>query len=397
MDNAVGKMLEGRYLIEDLIGVGGMANVYKGIDTVEDRWVAVKMLRDEFADNEESLRRFRNESKAIYSLDHPNIVKIYDVLLDRRNPVIIMELVEGITLKEYIERSRVLAPGTAASLCVQLMQALRHAHDNGIVHRDIKPQNIIVKADGSIKVMDFGIARFALSQSRTMTDKAIGSVHYISPEQARGGVVDQRTDLYSAGVILFEMITGRLPFEADSPISVAIKQIEDRPLRPRELNPDIPEGLEDITVKAMCKDPDRRYQTAGEMLRDLRRFLQEPGVLFGYAELETAMERGSDIQRFIDDNDGGPQRASREGSRRDRGPSSAGRGSRGGSRRREEPEPEEDPDDGPAPRRRKKKKKRITYLTVLFGITCAFVVGTLIFMGVMLHINKPFEKVPDMA
>ena len=397
MDNAVGKMLEGRYLIEDLIGVGGMANVYKGIDTVEDRWVAVKMLRDEFADNEESLRRFRNESKAIYSLDHPNIVKIYDVLLDRRNPVIIMELVEGITLKEYIERSRVLAPDTAASLCVQLMQALRHAHDNGIVHRDIKPQNIIVKADGSIKVMDFGIARFALSQSRTMTDKAIGSVHYISPEQARGGVVDQRTDLYSAGVILFEMITGRLPFEADSPISVAIKQIEDRPLRPRELNPDIPEGLEDITVKAMCKDPDRRYQTAGEMLRDLRRFLQEPGVLFGYAELETAMERGSDIQRFIDDNDGGPQRASREGSRRDRGPSSAGRGSRGGSRRREEPEPEEDPDDGPAPRRRKKKKKRITYLTVLFGITCAFVVGTLIFMGVMLHINKPFEKVPDMA
>ena len=334
MDNAVGKMLEGRYLIEDLIGVGGMANVYKGIDTVEDRWVAVKMLRDEFADNEESLRRFRNESKAIYSLDHPNIVKIYDVLLDRRNPVIIMELVEGITLKEYIERSRVLAPDTAASLCVQLMQALRHAHDNGIVHRDIKPQNIIVKADGSIKVMDFGIARFALSQSRTMTDKAIGSVHYISPEQARGGVVDQRTDLYSAGVILFEMITGRLPFEADSPISVAIKQIEDRPLRPRELNPDIPEGLEDITVKAMCKDPDRRYQTAGEMLRDLRRFLQEPGVLFGYAELETAMERGSDIQRFIDDNDGGPQRASREGSRRDRGPSSAGRGSRGGSRRR---------------------------------------------------------------
>ena len=217
MDNAVGKMLEGRYLIEDLIGVGGMANVYKGIDTVEDRWVAVKMLRDEFADNEESLRRFRNESKAIYSLDHPNIVKIYDVLLDRRNPVIIMELVEGITLKEYIERSRVLAPDIAASLCVQLMQALRHAHDNGIVHRDIKPQNIIVKADGSIKVMDFGIARFALSQSRTMTDKAIGSVHYISPEQARGGVVDQRTDLYSAGVILFEMITGRLPLRPIPP------------------------------------------------------------------------------------------------------------------------------------------------------------------------------------
>ena len=384
MDNVVGKMLEGRYLIENLIGVGGMANVYHGFDTAENRPVAIKMLRDEYAGNTDSLRRFRNESKAIYSLDHPNIVKIYDVLLDRRNPVIIMEYVSGVTLKEYIERMGVVSPNVAAALCVQLMLALRHAHDNGIVHRDIKPQNIMVKKDGSIKVMDFGIARVAMSQSRTITDKAIGSVHYISPEQARGdGVVDQRADLYSAGVILFEMLTGRLPFEADSPISVAIKQIEARPLRPRELNPAIPEGLEDIVVKAMCKDPDRRYQTAGEMLRDLERFLQNPNVLFGYAELETAMERGSDVQRFLDEN-GAPPR-SRSGGQ--------GRGRKKNPRREEEPEMDDESD--PPPRKKKKRRRKITYLTVLFGITCAFVVGTLIFMGVMLHINKPFEKVPD--
>ena len=276
MDHVLGKMLEGRYLLEELIGVGGMANVYKGYDTVEQRPVAVKMLRDEYAGNEDFLRRFRNESKAIYSLNHPCIVKIYDVILTGRNPAIVMEYVEGITLKEYIDKKGQVSTRVAVALTLQLMAALQHAHENGIVHRDIKPQNIMVKSDGTIKVMDFGIARFAMSQSRTLTDRAIGSVHYISPEQAMGdGVVDHRTDIYSAGVILFEMLTGRLPFEADSPVSVAIKQIEDNPLRPRELNPQVPQGLEDIVMKAMAKDPDRRYQSAGQMYGDLERFAQD--------------------------------------------------------------------------------------------------------------------------
>jgi serine/threonine protein kinase len=382
MDNVLGKMLEGRYLVEELIGVGGMANVYRGFDTAESRPVAIKMLRDEYAGSDESLRRFRNESKAIYSLNHPNIVKIYDVLLDRQNPVIIMEYVQGITLKEYIEKKKVVAPKVAAALAMQLMLALQHAHENGIVHRDIKPQNIMIQGDGTIKVMDFGIAQMSMSQSRTMTDKAIGSVHYISPEQARGDeAVDQRTDIYSAGVILFEMITGRLPFEGDSPIGVAIQQIQARPLRPREINPDIPEGLEDITVKAMCKDPDRRYQTAGEMLRDLEKFLSDPEVLFGYAELETALEHRTDIQRFMDDN-------TPDGSRRQEQPGTRAKGRRKASASSQQ---EKDP-----PPKKSRRRRKITYLTVLFGITCAFVVGTLIFMGVMIAINKPFEQVPEM-
>ena len=372
MDNLLGKRLEGRYLIEELIGVGGMANVYKAFDTVEQRPVAIKMLRDEYVDNEDFLRRFRNESKAIYSLNHPNIVKIYDVILTSKNPVIVMEYVDGITLRDYIDKKKVVGVRAAVALSMQLLMALQHAHDNGIVHRDVTPQHIMVLTDGTIKVMDFGIARFAMSQSRTLTNRAIGSVHYISPEQARGeSVVDNRADIYSVGVILFEMITGRLPFDADSPISVAIKQIEDRPIRPREINPEIPQGLEDITIKAMAKDPELRYQTAGDMLADLHAFAQNPGIIFGYADLVLSMEQHSDAQKFMD----------RESEGRAVPP-------------RERKRSRQAPDEG-APPSKKKKKKKVSALAVLFGITCAFVVGTGIFVGTMLFINNPFEQVPE--
>ena len=276
MENILGTKLADRYLIEELVGVGGMCNVYRAFDAEALRTVAVKMLRDEYAADEEYLRRFRNESRAINALSHPNIVKIYDVVLDAPNPYLVMEYVSGITLKEYIEQKKPISGKTAANIAGLVLTALQCAHENGIVHRDVKPQNIMVTEKGEVKVMDFGIARFAMSQSRTIDGNAIGSVHYISPEQALGGAVDQRTDIYSVGVILFEMLSGKLPFDGESPISVALQQVEQNPKTLRSLNPGVPVGLEQITLHAMAKDPDRRYQNCGEMIADLRRWLADP-------------------------------------------------------------------------------------------------------------------------
>lgn len=282
MDKYIGKRLDGRYLVEELIGIGGMANVYKATDLLEHTAVAVKILKDEFAESDEFLRRFKNESKAISLLSHPNIVKVFDVSFSEKVNYIVMEYIDGITLKEYIQQKNILPWKDAVHFITQILRALQHAHDRGIVHRDIKPQNIMLLPDGSLKVMDFGIARFARSENRTITDRAIGSVHYISPEQARGDETDAKADLYSAGVILFEMLTGQLPFEADTAVSVAIKQISDLPVSPRQLNPDIPEGLEEITLKAMQKDVDRRYQSASEMLSDIEEFKRNPSISFQY-------------------------------------------------------------------------------------------------------------------
>lgn len=283
MDNYVGKRLDGRYEIQEIIGVGGMAVVYKAYDNIDDRIVAIKILKEEFLANEEFRRRFKNESKAIAVLSHPNIVKVYDVSFGDKLQYIVMEYIDGITLKEYIEQQKVINWKEALHFTTQILRALQHAHDKGIVHRDVKPQNIMLLQNGNIKVADFGIARFNRNETRTMTESAIGSVHYISPEQARGEITDEKADIYSVGVVLYEMLTGQLPFQSDNAVSVAIMQLQSDAKRPREINPDIPLGLEQITLKAMQKNPRDRYQSAAEMLLDLDEVKRNPSVKFDYS------------------------------------------------------------------------------------------------------------------
>ena len=242
MDNYVGKRLDGRYEVQEIIGVGGMSVVYKAYDNVDDRIVAVKILKDEFLQNDDFVRRFKNESKAIAVMSHPNIVKVYDVSFGEKLQYIVMEYVDGITLKEYIQKQGAITWNDALYFTTQILRALQHAHDKGIVHRDIKPQNIMLLADGHIKVTDFGIARFSRSETKTLTENAIGSVHYISPEQAKGEFTDERADIYSLGVVLYEMLAGRVPFDADSAVSVALMQVQADAKRLIDINPDIPRG-----------------------------------------------------------------------------------------------------------------------------------------------------------
>lgn len=282
MDKYIGKRLEGRYEIQEIIGVGGMAVVYKAYDNLEDRIVAVKILKEEYVSNDEFIRRFKNESKAIAVMSHPNIVKVYDVSIAENIQYIVMEYIDGITLKELIEKQGSLRWKDALYFAVQILKGLQHAHDKGIVHRDVKPQNIIVLSDGTLKVTDFGIARFARSEQKTITDKAIGSVHYISPEQARGENTDEKADIYSVGVILYEMLTGQLPFQAESAVSVAIMQLQRDPELPTSINGSIPRGLEQITMHAMQKSTDSRYSSAAEMLCDLENFKKDPSITFEY-------------------------------------------------------------------------------------------------------------------
>ncbi|MDE5576121.1 MAG: Stk1 family PASTA domain-containing Ser/Thr kinase [Oscillospiraceae bacterium] len=285
MDKNIGRKLDGRYEITELIGVGGMADVYKATDILEDRTVAVKILKNEFADNEEFVRRFRNESKAIAVLSHPNIVKIYDVGFTEKIQFIVMEYIDGITLKEFMEQQGVIKWKDCIHFIIQILRALQHAHDRGIVHRDIKPQNIMLFPDGTIKVMDFGIARFAREEGKTISDKAIGSVHYISPEQASGDVTDEKSDIYSVGVMMYEMLTGEKPFDGDNPVSVALMhmQNEARPLR--AVNDSVPEGLEEIVLRAMQKEASKRYQSASEMIKDIEEFKKNPSIVFEYKYL----------------------------------------------------------------------------------------------------------------
>ena len=284
IDKFIGKRLDGRYEIREAIGHGGMAVVYKAYDNIENRTVAVKILREEYLKNEEFRRRFKNESKVIAVLNHKNIVEVYDVSFGDIIQYIVMEYVEGITLKNYISQARGALPADQAlNFTIQILKALSHAHEKGIIHRDIKPQNIILVDGQTVKVTDFGISRFSRSDQKTMTDKAIGSVHYISPEQAKCEQTDDKSDLYSVGVLMYEMLCGELPFEADSAVSVALMQLQNEPKPMHQLNPAIPLGLEQIVMHAMAKDPFRRYQTAEDMLRDIAEFQKNSEIIFDHS------------------------------------------------------------------------------------------------------------------
>ena len=285
MENYTGRILGNRYLLREIIGVGGMAVVYRAFDNIDNKQVAVKILKEEYSANDDFRRRFKNESKAIAVLSHPNIVKVYDVSFGEKLQYIVMEHIDGITLKQYIQEKGVLDWREAVLFTSQILKALQHAHEKGVIHRDIKPQNIMLLSDmKTIKVTDFGIARFNnKNDTKTMADGAIGSVHYISPEQARGDFVDNRTDIYSVGVVLYEMITGQLPFQSDSAVSVAIMQLQKQAVMPRKINPGIPVGIEQITMRAMQKSPRDRYQSAAEMLLDIDEFRRNPNARFDYS------------------------------------------------------------------------------------------------------------------
>ena len=273
----VGTVLGNRYNILSEIGSGGMARVYKAQDKYLQRYVAVKILRDEFKDDVDFLKRFEIEAQAAASLTHPNIVQIYDVGTDNGNYYIVMELVEGITLKDYINEMGVLDWREAVSITIQICSALSKAHSRKIVHRDIKPQNILIASDGIPKVTDFGIARAASADTATMKIDTIGSVHYSSPEQVRGGYTDEKSDIYSIGVTFFEMVTGRLPFDGESSVSVALKHIQDIPPLPTDIKPGIPSALDMIILKAMAKSRKDRYQSVSEMIQDLENLTGKPG------------------------------------------------------------------------------------------------------------------------
>lgn len=277
MDQYIGKMLDNRYEILERIGTGGMAVVYKAKCHRLNRLVAVKILKADLAQDEDFRRRFNAESQAVAQLSHPNIVSVYDVSRGGDTEYIVMELIDGITLKQYMSKRGQLNWRESLHFITQIMRGLSHAHSRGIVHRDIKPQNIMILRDGSVKVADFGIACLENS-AQTLTQEALGSVHYISPEQARGDRTDARSDIYSSGVVLYEMLTGRLPFEGDSAVSVAIQHLSSIPLAPREVKEDIPEQLELICMKAMASDINRRYLSAEMMISDLEAFRKNPGV-----------------------------------------------------------------------------------------------------------------------
>ena len=359
MDNLIGKKLDGLYEVKELIGSGGMANVYKAVMLGQNgpvpagTVVAVKVLRQEYMHDPDLVRRFKNESKAISLLNHPNIVKVYDVSVNDDLQYIVMEYVDGMTLREYLnERGGRLTSRETVHFISQILKALDHAHRNGVVHRDIKPQNIMLLDNGQLRMMDFGIARISRAENQLSGGKAMGSVHYISPEQAKGDETDCTSDIYSVGVMMYEMLSGHLPFDADDMVEVAIKQISDKPKSLHEIAPEVPNALVEITEKAMAKLPQNRYASAREMLDALDAYVQNPSVMFEYKYItEDAPEKV--VKRTMSQN-----RTNR-------------------------------PAEKPAPRSKKtasrKKKRRAIYLPALLGITIAFALACLALCWMILN------------
>lgn len=342
MDNLIGKKLDELYEVRELIGSGGMANVYKAVvvgqngPVPEGTVVAVKVLRQEYMHDPDLVRRFKNESKAISLLNHPNIVKVYDVSVSEELQYIVMEYVDGMTLRAYLnERGGKISSRETVHFISQILKALEHAHANGVVHRDIKPQNIMLLDNGQLRMMDFGIARVSRADNTMIVGKAMGSVHYISPEQAKGDETDQTSDIYSVGVMMYEMLSGHLPFDAEDVVEVALKQISDQPRSLRELVPDIPDALVKINERAMAKLPQNRYASAKEMLDALDLYVQNPAVQLEYHYItEDAPEKA--VNRTMNQNN-----ARRSGETTSR-------------------------------KAKPRKKRRSFYLPVLFGITIAF-------------------------
>ena len=301
MDKYIGKLLGGRYEIIDVVGVGGMAVVYRARCHVLNRYVAVKILKDEYAKDPDIRKRFSIESQAVAKLSHHNIVSVYDVGSENGTDYIVMELIEGITLKEYLQKKGRLSWQEAVFFAEQICRALVHAHSRGIIHQDIKPQNVIILRDGTAKLTDFGIASFATTQETRVVQEAIGSVHYISPEQAKGSKIDYRTDIYSLGVVMYEMLTGKLPFEGETALQVVMQHINVVPLAPSEVVPGIPKGLDEIVMHAMCAAIGRRYSSAEELYTDLERLKNDPAARFGYTavvdESDETQVLGRDVQR----------------------------------------------------------------------------------------------------
>lgn len=363
MDNLIGKKLDGLYEVRELIGTGGMANVYKAVSLGQNgpvpagTVVAVKVLRPEFMHDPDLVHRFKNESKAISLLNHPNIVKVYDVSVDDKLQYIVMEYVDGMTLREYLnKRGGKLTSRETVHFVSQILQALEHAHQNGVVHRDIKPQNIMLLDNGQLRMMDFGIARISRAENQLLSGKAMGSVHYISPEQARGDVTDAKSDIYSVGVMMYEMLSGQLPFESGNVVEVAIKQISDKPRPLAEIAPTLPRALVEITERAMAKLPENRYASAQEMLDALKLYLQDPEVSFEYKYL-TEEAPAKVVGRTM---------SQKNSNRSSSQPEQARKG------------------------KKKAKKRRSIFLPILFGITVAFVICCAVLCNMILsNSNNP--------